>query len=187
MPMIRVSLAMWALPVRLLKSFHAVMCPSADTRSPGACSSSPLMPTASIVPTNSCPVMIPTGMRPAAHASHSQMCRSVPQMPTFLTLISTSRGPGVGTTRSSLNCNSGPAWCLIRPRMVPPGVGVVPETAGWGAAGLVGIGAPIGEWLGPASNAGAGAFILWIGRTGRSTNRGPPYQLSRTGRNPAHT
>src|SRR5262249_11452284 len=73
----------------------AVMWPSAETRRPGLYLVT-AGPTASMVPTNSCPVTMPTGMRDAAHWSHSQMWRSGAQIPAFLTRVRTSRGPGVG-------------------------------------------------------------------------------------------
>ena len=42
----------------------------------------------------------------AAHGSHDSMCKSVPQIPVLITLIFTSKGPGVG---SAISMSSNPA------------------------------------------------------------------------------
>ncbi len=117
-PMIRVRRQTWASPVRQGRQWPQTMCPSAVTRSPMASSPSALAssPSSTISPANSCPMVTGGLSRPLAHASHSQMCRSVPQTPAKCTLISASLGPqcGRGTSRTSM---PGPAEVLTRARM----------------------------------------------------------------------
>src|SRR6267142_6559847 len=74
------------------------MCVSAVTRSPGLTSVTSL-PTDSTTPVNSCPGTRGGRMRDAAHASHSMMWRSVPQIANAVTRTRTSLGPtdGIGT------------------------------------------------------------------------------------------
>src|SRR5262245_25564129 len=65
---------------------------------------------------------------PAAHASHSQMWRSVPQTPALSTLMRTSDAPtvGTGTSRTSM---PGPAAVFTMARIGGGNIGVITPPA----------------------------------------------------------
>src|SRR6056297_1581234 len=112
-------------PARQLRHAPQTICPSPDTRCPiryfGAAA-----PQSTISPTNSCPTTIGTGTVFALNSSHFQICTSVPQIADFLTLISTSDGPGSGTgTRAIHSPGSGLAltsafmsFCIALPPQI---------------------------------------------------------------------
>ena len=88
-------------PARQLRQKPQTICPSPDTRSPRL-NRVTAAPVSAIRPTNSWPTTMGTGTVAAAQASQFQMCTSVPQMALFVTLISTSFGPGSGTGTSCI-------------------------------------------------------------------------------------
>ena len=63
------------------------------------------------------PVVMPSGTRLRLQASHSKMCRSVPQIPACVTATSTSRGPTAGSGTSSRKVRPGASNSFFRASM----------------------------------------------------------------------
>ncbi len=101
----------WRRPAMQLRQRPQTTWPSPLTRSPRR-KSLTLEPTSTTSPTNSWPITIGTGTVAAAQASQEWMCRSVPQIPVFSTLIRTSLMPISGSGTSS-RLKPGPAAVFI--------------------------------------------------------------------------
>ena len=88
---------MWGMPLRQNQHSLHWMCDSQDTRSP-IFRSVTFLPTATTVPTVSCPRMTGAWMRFCDQASHSRICISVPQIALrwIFSRISSSFGSGIG-------------------------------------------------------------------------------------------
>src|SRR6056297_2438689 len=112
-------------PARQLRHAPQTICPSPETRCPIRYFTA-AGPVSTISPTNSCPTTIGTGTVFALNSSHFQICTSVPQIADFLTLMSTSDGPGSGTgTRAIHSPGSGLAltsafmsFCIALPPQI---------------------------------------------------------------------
>ena len=109
----------WRRPARQCRHRPQTTWPSPLTRSPGW-KSVTFEPTAAIRPTNSWPTTSGVVTAERAHAFHSQIWTSVPQMPARSTWIATSLMPTSGSGTSSSRRPTSSA-CLTSARISPAG------------------------------------------------------------------